>query len=555
MNLSRTQITFVAIVLITASVAGCGPGPVTQKTGKDASTGVAEQGQEKAGRPELPSKATTRMVGAPTMARVLPPRQYREQGRDRFTDFTANPVKVTAEEPLSTFSIDVDTASYGFMRALLLQGVLPPKDSIRVEELVNYFPYEYAGPETPGEPFAVQAALVPTPWNKATQLLHVGIKGYELEAVERSRANLVFLIDTSGSMDHDNKLPLLLNSLRLLLGALEPEDTVAVVTYAGSAGTALEPTPVSDKAKILGVLEGLRAEGSTAGGEGLRQAYLLAESSRIDDGVNRVLLATDGDFNVGIADPQELESFIERKRDSGIFLSVLGFGRGNYNDDLVQRLAQRGNGHAAYIDTLNEARKVLVEEATSTLFPIARDVKIQLEFNPEKVSEYRLIGYETRLLQREDFTNDKVDAGELGAGHTVTTLYELTPADSGQRRVPPRRYQQEAATTGGDYQDEWGFLKIRYKLPGAATSVELSRPITTEDMFARDEAPQEALFATAVAGFGQLLRGGRYTGDYSYADVLTLAQGARGEDPFGYRAEFMNLVRLAPSAAPIESLR
>ena len=327
-----------------------------------------------------------------------------DQGRDQFTAFDPNPVKVVAEEPVSTFSIDVDTASYAFMRASLNRGVLPQPDAVRVEELVNYFAYDYVPPESTETPFAAHVSLMPAPWNDATRLLHIGIKGYEFVPEVRPPANLVFLIDSSGSMDHPNKLPLLVNSLKLLLGALAPEDTVAIVTYAGAAGTVLAPTPVAKQGTIVAALENLWAGGSTAGAEGIRQAYLLAERSFVEGGINRVILATDGDFNVGITDPDALEGYIARKRASGVFLSVLGFGMGNYNDALMQRLAQNGNGNAAYIDTLSEARKVLVDEATSTLFPIAKNVKIQVEFNPALVSEYRLIGYETRMLGARGFS-------------------------------------------------------------------------------------------------------------------------------------------------------
>ena len=491
---------------------------------------------------------------------VYPAASYREQGRDRFADFDANPVKVVAEEPVSTFSIDVDTASYGFVRASLNGGVLPQKDAVRVEELVNYFPYEYPGPESRETPFAASVSLLPAPWNPDARLMHIGIRGYEIDTGAAPRANLVFLVDTSGSMDAPDKLPLVVNSLKLLLGTLAPEDTVAIVVYAGSAGTVLPPTPVAKRGRILAVLEHLDAGGSTAGGEGIRQAYLLAERHFVEGGINRVVLATDGDFNVGITDPDELESFIARKRESGVFLSVLGFGMGNYNDALMQRLAQHGNGNAAYIDSLNEARKALVDEATSMLFPIAKDVKIQVEFNPGAIREYRLIGYETRMLAREDFRNDRVDAGEIGSGHTVTALYEVVPAGSGGERIAPLRYSagdgREAAGTGGELADELAFLKIRYKRPDADTSILITRAVTAADAFESvDSAPREARFAAAVAGFGQLLRGGRHTGDYGYDDVIALAHEARGDDPFGYRAEFINLVRLAKSAAAMEPLR
>ena len=483
--------------------------------------------------------------------------QGRDQGRDQFPDVDANPVKVVAEEPVSTFSVDVDTASYGFVRASLNGGVLPSKDAVRVEELINYFPYEYPGPENRETPFEASVWLMPAPWNDAARLMHIGIRGYALATGAAPRANLVFLIDTSGSMDAPNKLPLLVNSLKLLLGALAPEDRVAIVTYAGSAGTVLPPTPVAEGARILAALERLDAGGSTAGAEGIRQAYLLAERHFAEGGINRVILATDGDFNVGVTSLDELESFIARKRASGVFLSVLGFGMGNYRDDLMQRLAQHGNGNAAYIDSLTEARKVLVEEATSMLFPIAKDVKIQVEFNPTAISEYRLIGYETRMLAREDFGNDRVDAGEIGSGHTVTAIYEVIPAGLGAERVASLRYGRESgAGTAGELEDELAFVKIRYKLPDADTSTLITRAVTPADVLETvDAAPREARFAAAVAAFGQLLRGGRYTGDYGYGDVIALAQGARGDDPFGYRSEFITLVRLAKSAAAMEPLR
>ncbi|MEM1300389.1 MAG: VWA domain-containing protein [Pseudomonadota bacterium] len=478
---------------------------------------------------------------APNVVDVVTP-QPQEIGRDQFEDFEANPVKVTAEDPVSTFSVDVDTASYSFMRSALMNGVLPPKDAIRVEELINYFDYDYTGPDGRDTPFRTHVTVMPTPWNDGTELIRIGIKGYELAPAEKPRSNLVFLLDTSGSMNAPNKLPLLVNSFRLLVESLDPDDTVAIVTYSGSAGTVLEPTKASEKSKILAALERLRAGGSTAGGEGIRQAYRLAEQNFEKDGINRVLLATDGDFNVGITNPEELQDFVERKRDTGVYLSVLGFGRGNYNDQLMQVLAQNGNGNAAYIDTLGEARKILVEEAASTLFPIAKDVKIQVEFNPATVAEYRLIGYETRALRREDFNNDKVDAGEIGAGHRVTALYEITRV-GGATAVDPLRYGTEQ--TAPAKTDELAFLKIRYKQPDEDTSQLITRPVTPAD---RTEPDTEARFAAAVAAFGQILRGGRNTGGFTYEDVIALANGAKGDDPFGYRAEFVNLVRLAETA-------
>ncbi|MEM9098719.1 MAG: VWA domain-containing protein [Pseudomonadota bacterium] len=478
----------------------------------------------------------------PSLQDLVPHRAIEEQGRDRFAEIDPNQIKVTLEEPVSTFSVDVDTASYSFTRSALQSGVLPQKDAVRVEELINYFSYAYQGPEDRRVPFATHVSIMPTPWNEATQLIRVGIKGYEVTPEEKPRSNLVFLLDTSGSMNQPNKLPLLKTSFRMLVETLDPEDTVSIVVYAGSAGTVLEPTQARDKAKILAALDQLSAGGSTAGGEGIRQAYQMAEANFDPDGVNRVILATDGDFNVGITDIDELKGFVERKRQTGVYLSILGFGRGNYNDQLMQALAQNGNGQAAYIDTLNEARKILVEEASSTLFPIAKDVKLQIEFNPATVAEYRLIGYETRLLNREDFNNDKVDAGEIGSGHRVTALYEITPVGT-PGAIDGLRYQTTLVPEGQS--EEYAFLKVRYKQPEADASELISRPITRAD-----EAPDpEAEFAAAVAAFGQLLRGGRHTGSFTYDDVIALATRSKGSDPYGYRSEFISLVRLAKVAA------
>lgn len=466
--------------------------------------------------------------------------------RDRFRDIDSNPVKQAAVEPLSTFSIDVDTSSYSFVRRALMHNVLPPKDAVRVEEMVNYFPYDYEGPSDRAQPFRANVSLMQTPWNADTKLMRIGIRGYSLAGTQRPRANLVFLIDTSGSMEEPDKLPLLLNSFRLLLDTLSPEDSVAIVTYAGSAGTVLEPTKVSERGTILAALDRLTAGGSTAGAEGIRQAYSLAARNFDKAGVNRVILATDGDFNVGISDPRALQDFVERERASGIYLSVLGFGEGNYNDELMQALAQNGNGNAAYIDTLGEARKVLVDEAGSTLFPIANDVKIQVEFNPATVSEYRLIGYETRLLASEDFNNDRVDAGDIGAGHTVTALYEVTPKGSAGRLVDPLRYGAKDAPQGAG--GEYAFVKIRYKLPGEGESRLIATPVT-----AAQEVPSaETGFAAAVAAFGQILRGGEFTKSFGYDDVLALAAASRGRDEYGYRSEFLTLVRLAKSARAMQ---
>ncbi len=481
---------------------------------------------------------------------------YQDQGRDRFESVDANPVNVVSQQPVSTFSTDVDTASYAFIRASLNNNVLPQKDAVRIEEMINYFPYSYGPPADRAAPFKAHVSVMPAPWAAERKLVHIGIAGFEFKPEQKPASNLVFLLDTSGSMNAPNKLPLVIISMKLLLESLDPEDTVAIVTYAGNAGTALEPTKVKDKAKIVRALDSLSSRGSTAGAEGIRQAYALARQSFDKKGVNRVILATDGDFNVGITNRDELKSFIERQRESGITLSVLGFGRGNYNDALMQTLAQNGNGNAAYIDTLGEARKVLVEEAGSTLFTIAKDVKMQIEFNPRAVAEYRLIGYETRMLKREDFNNDKVDAGDIGAGHTVTAIYEITPTGNASKLVDGLRYETvKPLPAAGGKSEEYAFLKIRYKLPGQDKSKLITTPIGRNiEHGSVAAASTDARFATAVAAFGQILKGGRYTGAYNYNDVIAMAQGAKGADEFGYRAEFINLVRLAKTASSLEPL-
>jgi Ca-activated chloride channel family protein len=477
-----------------------------------------------------------------------------EEHRDQFQSVADNPVKQVAAEPVSTFSLDVDTASYSLVRRALNSGRLPQKDAVRVEEMINYFPYDYAPPESADVPFRPNVSVLPAPWNPAHQLVHIAIKGYELKSAERPRANLVFLLDVSGSMSPEDRLPLVKNAFRLLLDELKPDDTVGIVTYAAGSGVALEPTKVSEKAKILAAIDRLGAGGSTAGAAGITDAYRLAEANFDTKAVNRIILATDGDFNVGISSRDELKGFIERKRDKGIYLSILGVGHGNYNDALMQALAQNGNGTAAYVDTLNEARKVLVDEASSTLFPIAKDVKIQVEFNPALVSEYRLVGYETRVLKREDFNNDKVDAGEVGSGHTVTAIYEVTPKGSAPAADPLRYAAKEPAAADArpaEPTSELGFLKMRYKLPKEETSRSISVPITRAlEKPSVADTPTDARFSVAVAAFGQLLRGSAYLKSYSYDDVIALAQGAKGADPYGYRAEFVNLVRLARSARP-----
>lgn len=475
----------------------------------------------------------TFLGGVPSDEQVQP-----EPNTETFANEAPNPLKITSDEPVSTFSIDVDTAAYSLVRSSLTRGQLPPPDAVRIEELINYFPYAYAAPDGP-HPFQPTVNVFETPWNADTQLVHIGIQG-EMPAVEdRPPLNLVFLIDTSGSMESADKLPLLRQSFRLMLDNLRPEDEVAIVTYAGSTSIALEPTQASDRTAILKTLSDLRAGGSTNGQGGIEAAYAMAETMAQEGDVSRVILATDGDFNVGLSDPRGLETYIEDKRGSGTYLSVLGFGRGNLQDATMQSLAQNGNGTAAYIDTLSEAQKVLVDNLTGALFPIANDVKIQVEFNPSTVAEYRLIGYETRALAREDFNNDAVDAGELGAGHTVTAIYEITPVGSPAQLSDPLRYQAAETTSTSD---ELGFLRLRYKAPGEDTSQLIETPFTSTGTPGTD-----ALFAASIAGFGQLLRDDTYLNDWGWDDAIDLASANRGDDQFGYRTEAVQLMRLAQS--------
>jgi Ca-activated chloride channel homolog len=501
------------------------------------------------------SGAEAGAAGRP-VAQTLPQPIPGDINRDRYEDVKINQVKLTAEEPVSTFSIDVDTASYSNVRRMLNQGYLPPKDAVRIEEMINYFDYDYAVPKSKETPFETTVKVVPSPWSKGRQLMHIGVQGYDFNRDARPPINLTLLIDVSGSMSSQNKLPLAIQSLKLLINEMTAKDHIAIAVYAGAAGAVLEPTSGDQKDKIIAALDRLSAGGSTAGGEGLRLAYSLAKQNFDKKSVNRVMLLSDGDFNVGISDPAKLEDFVSRERESGVYLSILGFGGGNYNDLLMQKLAQSGNGVAAYIDTLNEGRKVLSDDLAGSMFSIANDVKIQVEFNPTKVAEYRLIGYETRILNREDFNNDKVDAGEIGAGTSVTAIYELTPVDSTARLIDASRYQQAAAIKTPNA-SEFAFLKMRYKIPGDSTSKLVDRPITEKDAVSDiSKAPEATRFATAVAAYGSMLRGDPYLDkSFSWDSVINLANGAKGEDKFGYRAEFISLARLAKTAASQETLK
>jgi Ca-activated chloride channel family protein len=479
------------------------------------------------------------MASFAPMSEAAPP-GYQDEQREQYQALADNPIHSVAEAPVSTFSADVDTGAYANVRRLLNQGRLPPEGAVRLEEMVNYFPYDYALP-TDGSPFGVTTELAPSPWNPHTRLLRIGIKASDRAVSELAPANLVFLVDVSGSMDRREGLPLVKSTLKLLVDQLREQDRVSLVVYAGESRVVLKPTSGRDKAKIRTAIDQLTAGGSTAGASGIELAYQMAQQAFIPKGINRILLATDGDFNVGISDFDSLKQMAVDKRKTGISLTTLGFGVDNYNEHLMEQLADAGDGNYAYIDNLREARKVLVDQLGSTLDVVAKNVKLQVEFNPAQVSEYRLLGYENRALKREDFSNDKVDAGEIGAGHTVTALYEIVPVGE-KGWLEPLRYGNSPSVSSGK-SGEMAMLRVRYQLPEGGNSRLIERPIASSSAPASDDLR----FAAAVAAFSQQLKDGRYTGDFSLKDTEALARGARGEDRFGLRAEFVQLVELAQS--------
>ncbi|ABA71927.1 MULTISPECIES: vWA domain-containing protein [Pseudomonas] len=477
---------------------------------------------------------------APMPAGESYPQGYRDEQREQYAKLADNPIHSVTETPVSTFSADVDTGAYANVRRLLNQGRLPPEGAVRLEEMVNYFPYDYALPSD-GSPFGVTTELAASPWNPHTRLLRIGIKASDRAVAELAPANLVFLVDVSGSMDRREGLPLVKSTLKLLVDQLREQDRVSLVVYAGESSVVLEPTSGREKAKIRTAIERLTAGGSTAGASGIELAYQMAQQAFIPKGINRILLATDGDFNVGTSDFDSLKQMAVDKRKTGISLTTLGFGVDNYNEHLMEQLADAGDGNYAYIDNLREARKVLVDQLGSTLAVVAKNVKLQVEFNPAQVSEYRLLGYENRALKREDFSNDKVDAGEIGAGHTVTALYEIVP--TGEKGwLEPLRYGKTDAVVS-EKRGELAMLRVRYQKPEGGKSLLIERPIASQVA----PASEDLRFAAAVAAFSQQLKDGRYTGDFSLKDTEALARGARGDDRFGLRNEFVQLVELAQS--------
>ncbi len=461
------------------------------------------------------------------------------QNTENYQTKADNALVITAEVPVSTFSIDVDTGSYSNVRRMINQGQLPPRDAVRAEEFINYFDYAYAPPNSSKNPFSVTTEIAPAPWNQDRKLLMVGIKGYEVTTNNVPASNVVFLIDTSGSMESPDKIELLKAAFKQMVPKLREQDRVSIVVYAGSAGLVLPPTSGAEKSTIVAALDGLSAGGSTNGGQGIQLAYAMAKQGMIKNGVNRVILASDGDFNVGTVNLEALKTMVANERESGIALTTLGFGQGNYNDELAEQLADIGNGNHFYIDTLNEAHKVLCEELSATMMTIAKDVKIQIEFNPTLVSEYRLIGYENRMLRREDFNNDKIDAGEIGAGHDVTALYELTLTDSKSKSVDPLRYNNNPSVTAFN-NNELAFLKLRYKQPNATKSILIEKPLLRTQI--AKTAGTRMKMAAGVAAFADQLRGGNHMDGFGLAQIKALIQSSDMRDPFGYRAELVSLI-------------
>lgn len=468
--------------------------------------------------------------------------------KEEYKKVAENDFKTVAANPRSTMSVDVDRASYSNVRRFINDGALPPVDAVRVEEMINYFAYDYPEPEGK-EPMAIATELTDCPWQEGHKLLHIGMQAKKIHTADLPPSNLVFLIDVSGSMEGADRLPLLKDGLKLLVQKLRAVDHVAIVTYAGSAGLALPSTAGNDKTTILNALNQLRASGSTAGGEGIQLAYKVAAEHFITGGNNRVLLATDGDFNVGISNDNELEDLITKKRESGIYLTCLGFGTDNYKDAKMEMLADKGNGNYAYIDNIKEAEKTLVSEFGGTLFTVAKDVKSQIEFNPAKVQSYRLVGYENRLLNTEDFNDDKKDAGDIGAGHTVTIIYELIPVGVNSQFVrATNKLKYQVAATKSNYNDELATVKFRYKKPDGFRSKEMTYtiPDKTTDLM---NATENSRFATSVAMFGLLLKDSKYKGSGSYGAALKLAQKSAGQDNEGYRAEYIEMVKTAKKLA------
>lgn len=534
-SVARSQ-WLVGFLIFSIFYAGCGQ----SASNAPQSANRAERAESQP--PPYPSSNTSSIASntssMPLGKEAAPYADESEARGERYAEIAENPYLETARAPLSTFSIDVDTASYANVRRFLNQGQLPPKDAVRIEELINYFEYDYPSP-VGDVPFSVHTDVAVCPWNKKNKLVHIGLQGKKIALDDVPPSNLVFLIDVSGSMNSFDKLPLLKDSMRILVNQLTPKDRVAIVVYAGASGLVLPST--NNKGEILNALDDLNAGGSTNGGAGIQLAYRTAIDNFIQGGNNRVILATDGDFNVGLASDSELVNLIEQKRRSGVFLSVLGFGTGNYNDSMMEKLADKGNGNYAYIDTTDEARKALGQQAAGTLYTIAKDVKIQVEFNPAKVAGYRLIGYENRVMANRDFNDDRKDAGDIGAGHSVTALYEIVPAGQPLENdgIELKYSQYEPSDTR--FGNEILTVKLRYKEPNENQSKLLTVGVLDNDK-AIEDASENLRFASAVAQFGLLLRDSRFKGNASFANINNLARNSMGEDLRNYRSEFLELV-------------
>ena len=507
-----------------------------------ASSYMAESSANVASVQAVAADSTAKMVApAPSPTSVY----GTEENTEKYQKTETNSVKSVGQEPVSTFSIDVDTGSYTNVRRFLTEGSLPPKDAVRVEEMVNYFDYQYPNP-TSAHPFSVNTETVDSPWQANAKVIRIGIKAKDIDSKQLPPANLVFLVDISGSMSDQNKLPLVKKTLKLLTEQLRAQDQVTLITYADGEKMVLEPTLGLNKSKILAAIDTLQAGGATAGEQAIQMAYKSAQKSFVKNGINRILLATDGDFNVGITDFDTLKNMVAEKRKSGISLSTFGYGSGNYDEQLMEQLADAGDGNYSYIDNEKEAKKVLQRQLSSTLATVAQDVKIQVEFNPATVKEYRLIGYENRMLKNEDFNNDKVDAGDIGAGHTVTALYEIIPV--GQKGwLSDSRYANQPASEKNA--SEYAFVNLRYKQPGQSKSILLNQPVKVGSK-ALNQASTDTRFALAVAAYGQQLRSPEYNGTMQWNDIIELAQSAQKPDAFGLRAEFIDLIKKAKKLSP-----
>ena len=533
----------ITTVLTVAALTACQPASPSYESGMQKNSAAKKDlALDGAAEKPIPAEAPAAVAYSPAAVYDVQETAPHVTNTERYQKQPDQPVKAVAQEPVSTFSIDVDTGSYANVRRFLTNGEQPPKDAVRIEEIVNYFPYNYPLP-TGGYPFAIHTQTVDSPWQPEAKLIKIGIQAQDLAKKELPPANLVFLVDVSGSMDEPDKLPLVKKTLRILTEQLRPQDKVTLITYASGEELVLPPTSGDNKDEILRAINKLQAGGSTAGESALKMAYEQAQKAYVKNGINRILLATDGDFNVGVSSTEALKSMVAEKRKSGISLTTLGFGTGNYNEDMMEQIADAGDGNYSYIDNEKEAKKVLQHQLTSTLATVAQDVKIQVEFNPATVKEYRLVGYTNRTLRNEDFNNDKVDAGDIGSGHSVTAIYEIIPQGK-QGWLNESRYQKAPAASGG--KNEYAFVKVRYKLPGQSTSklIEQAVPAVSIPL---TQADANTRLALAAASYAQALRGGEYNGKLDWDAIERMAKQAKGKDPFGLQEEFVELVKIAKS--------